>query len=165
MQTRTKLLKVAVTVDSREERLGDILKEFAAQVDARTDEPVMWTYATGFPYAQKVTFAVNEKPLEEALDLLFTKVGGELGYVVVSDEGKKYDGWVRLTTAGERGVSAPPATAEDEATAAKRLDLAKKLIDAGKPASAKPVLEIVAKNYPTTKAGMEAKALLEKIGK
>ena len=41
--------------------------------------------------------------------------------------------------------------------------MAKKLIDAGKPAAAKPVLEIIVKKYPTTKAGMEAKMLLEKM--
>jgi hypothetical protein len=163
--TRTKLLKAKVTVDSRDERLGEILKEFAAQVDMKADEPVMWSYGPGFPYEQKITFAVADKPLDEALDLLLTKAGGGLGYHVVSRDGDKYDGWVRLTTTGERGIAQPPPTAEEEALAATRLEVAKKLIAAGKPASAKPVLEILARKYATTKAGMEARLLLEKIDK
>jgi hypothetical protein len=161
--TRAKLLKVKVTGTFTDVRLGDVLKEFAHQVDTSADQPVMWAYSAGFPFSQKVTFSVADKPLDAALDQLLAKAGGGLGYVVVSKDGDRYDGWVRLTTTGERGSEAPPATAEEEATAAERLALAKKLIDVGKPASAKPVLEIVAKKYPTTKAGKEARMLLEKL--
>jgi hypothetical protein len=163
--TRTKLLKVKVTGTFTDVRLGDVLKEFAAQVDSRADEPVMWSYGPQFPFAQKVTFSVTDKPLDAALDELFAKAAGGLGYVVLSKDGDKYDGWVRLTTTGERGTGPAATPAEDEAAAAERLALAKKLIDAGKPTAAKPVLEIVAKKYPTTKAGMEARMLLEKIEK
>ncbi len=165
MFTRTKLLKAKVTVEFTDARLGEVLKEFAHLVEEKTDQPVMWAYATGFPFAQKVTFSVKDKPLEVALDLLLKKAGGDLGYYVVSKDGDKYDGWVKLTTTSERGFEPPPATAEDEATATERLTLAKKLIDAGKPAAAKPVLEILAKKYPTTKAGAEAKELLGKLEK
>ena len=63
---------------------------------------INWTYGEKFPYSQKVTYACKEKPLEEALDELFKKQGG-LGYVVVSKEGDRRDGWVLLTTTGERG--------------------------------------------------------------
>ena len=100
-----------------------------------------------------------------ALDKLLTKAGGGLGYVLVSKDGDKYDGWVRLTTTGERGFEPPPASAEDEATAADRLALAKRLLDAGKVASAKPVLEIIVRKYPTAKAAAEAKELLAKLEK
>jgi hypothetical protein len=163
--TRTKLLKVKVTAAFTDERVGEILKEFAHLVDTKADQPVMWAYGENFPFSQKVTFSIKDKPLDVALDQLLTKVGDGAGYVVVSKDGDKYDGWVRLTTAGERGYDAPPPSAEDEATAAERLKLAKKLIDAGKPAAAKPVLEILAKKYPTTKAGAEAKELLAKMEK
>ncbi|HEV3439293.1 MAG TPA: hypothetical protein VG122_18145 [Gemmata sp.] len=166
--TRTKLLKTKVTRSFKDERLGDILKEFADQVDAKGDQPVMWSYGTGFPFAQRITFACKDKPLDVVLDQLLTKAGGGLGYVVVSKEGDKYDGWVRLTTTGERGVDkdAPsPAKVDEEASAAEKLALAKKLIDLGKPTAAKPVLEILVKNYPNTKAGAEAKELLEKLDK
>ena len=81
------------------------------------------------------------------------------------EEGDKYDGWVRLTTTGERGMELPPPTAAEETTAAERLALAKKLIDAGKTESAKPLLQVLIKKYATTKAGKEAKGLLEKLNK
>ena len=70
-------------------------------------------------------FQYNNKPLDVVLDELFTKVG-TLGYVVVSKEGNKYDGWVLLTTGGERGYekgTEPKVSAEEEEAAAKRLDI------------------------------------------
>jgi hypothetical protein len=164
-RTRTDLLKTKVSGDFQDVRLGDILKEFAAQVDMKAGEPVLWSYGPGFPFAKKTTFTAKDEPLEVALDRLFTKIGGGLGYVVVSKDGDKYDGWVRLTTNGERGMEPKPPTPEEEAAALERLVLAKKLIDAGKPASARPLLEILVKKYPGTKAGMEAKPLLEKLDK
>jgi hypothetical protein len=163
--TRTKLLKTKVTGSFQEVRLGDILKELGDQVDMKGEQPVMWAYGKGFPYTQKVSLDFTDKPLDVVLDLLLKKAGDSLGYVVVSKEGDKYDGWVRLTTGGERGAEKDAPTAQEEATAAEKLTLAKKLIDLGKPTAAKPVLEILVKNYPNTKAGIEAKELLEKINK
>ena len=163
--TRTKLLKVKVTVEFTDAPLGEVLKEFAAQVDMNAETPLMWAYGANFPHAKKVTIALNKKPLDEALDALLTKAGGGLGYVVVSRPGDKYDGWVRVTTTGERGVGPPIPTEEDEKTASERLAVAKRLIDAGKAASAKPLLEIIARTYPRTKAGAEAKELLGKMEK
>ncbi|MFO0822770.1 MAG: hypothetical protein U0792_06570 [Gemmataceae bacterium] len=163
--TRTKLLKAKVTVEANNVRLGEILKEFAHQAEESTERELMWAYGMGFPFSQKVTITVKNQPLEVALDQLFNKAGGGLGYVVVSKEGDKHDGWVRLTTTGERGIETPPPGAAEEAEAGRKLALAKKLLDAGKAASAKPVLEIIARTYPGTKAGAEAKALLEKIEK
>jgi hypothetical protein len=163
--TRTKALKVKVTAEFTEVKLGEILKEFAHLAEEKTDEPLMLAYGEGFPFAKKVTFKATNVTLEAALDALLVKAGGTLGYVVVSKDGDKYDGWVRMTATGERGVEAPPPGAAEEAEAAAKLGLAKKLIDAKKPASAKPVLEIVARTYPGTRAGAEAKALLEKLSK
>ncbi len=161
--TLTKLLKTPVSGDFTDVPLGEILKEFAHQVEEKADDLLMWAYGTEFPFARKVSFAVNNQPLEVALDELLKKIGGGLGYVVVSKEGDKYDGWVRLTTTGERGHEAPPASAEDEMTAADRLALAKKLVDGGKLTSARPLLELIIRKYPTTKAAVQAKQLLEKI--
>jgi hypothetical protein len=165
--TRAKLLKTPVTGNFKDVRLGDILKEFAAQVDMKGEQPVMWAYGAGFPYSQKFTFACKDTPLDAALDGLFAKVG-KLGYVVVSKDGDKYDGWVWLTTGGERGWekgNEPPPSAKEEADAAENLAIARKLIDGGKPAAAKPVLELLVKNAPRTKAGAEAKELLAKFEK
>ncbi len=163
--TRTKALKAKITVDFTEVRLGEILKEFAHLAEEKTDEPLMLSYGEGFPFSKKVTFSVKNQPLEVALDSLLKKVGGGLGYVVVSKDGDKYDGWVRLNTTGERGIEAPPPGAAEETEAGEKLALAKKLLDGGKPAVAKTVLEIITRKYPATKAGAEAKALLEKVEK
>lgn len=158
---------LAVKVDGtfKDARLGDILKELAAQVEMKVDQPLMWSYEPGFPFDKRVNFTSKDQPLETTLDLLLTQVGGGAGYVILSSTGDKHDGWVRLTTKGERGLELPPPTAEDEASARERLALAKKLIDDGKAASAKPLLEVLVRKYAATKAGMEAMALLEKIDK
>lgn len=165
-QTRDKALKAKVIADFTNARLGDVLKEFAAQVDMRAEVLLMWSYGPNFPFDQKVNFKCKEKPLEAALDELFTKVGG-LGYIVVSKGGDKHDGWVLLTTTGERGAPKPEvvANAADEKDAAEKLALAKRLIDGGKPEQAKAVLGFLLKRYPMTKAVSEAKELLSKIDK
>lgn len=162
--TRTKSLKAKVSIEAREARLGDVLKEFAVQADTRSDMLIMWAYGPGFPHSQKVTYACKEKPIEDALDELFTKTGG-LGYIVVSKDGDRRDGWVLLTTTGERGGAAPAASDEDEKSAAGRLELAKKLIDGGKPDSAKPLLTLIVQKYGGTKSAAEAKELLAKLNK
>jgi hypothetical protein len=166
-ETFAKLLKAKVSAEFKEARLGDVLKEFAHQVETKTDAPVMWAYGKDFPFAQKVTFSCKDKPLEVALDELFKKQGG-LGYVVVSKDGDRRDGWVLVTTTGERGYekgSEPPpkATAEEEADATDKLALAKKLLDGGKNEQAKTVLTFIVKRYPGAKAAGEARELLGKL--
>jgi hypothetical protein len=163
--TRSKLLKTKVSGSYENARLGDILKDLGDQVDMQAEQPVLWAYGEGFPYQRKVTFSCKDKPLDVVLDQLLTKAGDGLGYLVVSKDGDKYDGWVRLTTTGERGTEKGAPTAEEETSAAEKLTLAKKLIKAGNARAAKPVLEILVKNYPKTKAGLEAKDLLENLDK
>jgi hypothetical protein len=167
--TRTKSLRAKMSVTFTEARLGDVLKEFAAQVDAKADTQLLWTYGPGFPYSQKVTYTCKDKPLDVALDELFKKVGG-LGYLVVSKDGDRHDGWVLLTTSGERGAVGsaallPKATEAEETDAADKLGLAKKLLDGGKTEQAKTVLTFVVKRYPGAKATVEAKELLAKLEK
>jgi hypothetical protein len=164
--TLTKALKAKVSGQFTDVRLGDILKEFAAQVEMSAEVILLWTYGKDFPYAQKVTYSCKSKPLEEALDELFKKAG-TLGYVVVSKGGDRHDGWVLLTTTGERGAEKeqPKASAAEEADAAAKLTLAKKLIDGGKDDQAKTVLTCIVKRYPAAKAAAEAKELLAKLGK
>jgi hypothetical protein len=167
--TLSKALKAKMSVDFKDARLGDVLKEFAAQVDMRADLQLLWTYSKDFPFAQKVTYTCKDKPLEVALDELFKKNGG-LGYIVVSKDGDRHDGWVLLTTTGERGVEkapepAPMATAQEEADATEKLALAKKLLDGGKNEQAKTVLAFIVKRYPLAKATVEAKELLAKLEK
>jgi hypothetical protein len=163
--TRSKLLNVTVMATFQNARIGDILKELAAQVEMKSDQPLMWTYGSGFPFEKRVSFTCKEVPLENALDQLFTQVGGGTGYVIVSNSGDKHDGWVRLTIKGERGTELRPPTMQEETIASERLVLAKKFLEDGKTASAKPLLEVLVRKYTATKAGTEARLLLEKIDK
>src|SRR5262245_50657792 len=59
--TRTKLLPAKVSGEFKDVRLGDVLKELAAQVNMRNDEPLLWTYGEGFPFAKKVTIDLREQ--------------------------------------------------------------------------------------------------------
>src|SRR5688572_20942828 len=43
-ETFAKLLKAKVSAEFKEARLGDVLKEFAHQVETKTDVPVLWAY-------------------------------------------------------------------------------------------------------------------------
>ena len=63
-------------------------------------------FGPDFPFAKNVSYACKGKAMEVALDELFKKYG-DLGYIIVSKEGDKHDGWVLLTTAGERGAKKP----------------------------------------------------------
>lgn len=166
--TRTKLLKVKVNLEANEMRLGDLLKEIAAQVDMDADMPVMWMYGKDFPYSQKVTYRCSKKPVDVVLNELFKKLG-TLGYVIIAKEGDRRDGWILVTTTGERGYDkggdTSPKTDVAEADAVAKLALAKKLIDLGKNEQAKTVLSFIIKRYPEAKVTPEAKALLEKLEK
>ncbi|HUR53478.1 MAG TPA: STN domain-containing protein, partial [Gemmataceae bacterium] len=171
-RTRGKLLKSKITVNFNG-TLRDLLKELAAQAEMEHGKPVMWTYGDEVKPNQAVAFECQNKPLDEVLDALFKKPG--LGYVVVSQDDDRRDGWVRVTVGEERGFAkgtpAPKTPApgteadEDEKLAATKLATAKELIAGGKGATAKPLLTLIVKRYPTTKAGKEAKELLEKMDK
>jgi len=166
--TRSKSLKTKVSVSFTDARLGDVLKELAAQVDTKADLQLMWSYGPGFPYSKKVSYTCKAKSVDAVLDELF-KANGGLGYVIVSKEGDKHDGWVQVTTTGERGGAGgmPEAklSADEEADAAAKLALAKSLISGGKTDQAKTVLTFVLKKYPTAKIAEEAKELLAKLDK
>jgi hypothetical protein len=144
--------------------LRDVLKEFAAQVEMQAERPVMWTYAAGVPAGDRISYSCKDTPLEDALDDLFT--ASKLGYVVISDNDRPRDGWVRITPGTERGFAAgtkPAPEDPNEQKAATTLAIARNLIDKGKAADAKAVLTLVISKYPRTKAAAEARELLEKL--
>ncbi|MDW8242854.1 MAG: hypothetical protein RMJ88_06555 [Thermogemmata sp.] len=167
-RTRRTLATVKVSGRFTEARLGDILKEFAQQVEERIGEPVLWTYGPGFPAGLRLSLEIKEQPLEQALDVVLNAASKlsrqELGYIVLSLPDDKYDGWIRLTTSGERGREHPPATPEEQHQAQERLELARKLLAEGKTTAARLHLQVILKKYPSTAAAREARILLEKLG-
>lgn len=167
-RTRLRLARVKVRGSFQHARLGDILKEFAQQTEEQTGDPVLWTYAPDFPAGTRVQVDLTEQPLVQALDQVLTagsKASRQnLGYVILSLPDHKHDGWIRLTTKGERGKELPAATAEEEQQAQERLAMAQKLLADNKPAAAKIYLEVIVKKYPATAAAQQARLLLEKLG-
>jgi len=169
--TRERYLKVKMTVDAKAIPLRELLKEFAAQVrmDAEFDHPVMWTYADMALGDKPITYMCTDKPLDTALNEITSKL--KVGYFVISQDDHPRDGWVRITAGTERGfgsLAGNPAAKpmdDDEAKAATRLTAAKELLEKGRNATARAVLNAVIEKYPKTKAAADAKALLEKFDK
>src|SRR5262249_44435610 len=142
-RTRNKLLKVKVTIDYKNTPLREGLKEVAAQVEMQAERPVMWTYARDGPAGDRITYTCTNKPVEQVLDDLCKLAG--IGYIVVSKDDHKHDGWVRITKGPERGYGkypddTPVIDDPDEAKAGMRLKAARTLLDMNQPADAKAVL-------------------------
>ncbi len=174
--TRTKLFKSKITVDYKDTALREVLKEFAAQADMQNERIVLWTYAPDVKAGQLITYACDEKPLDQAMDDVCKLAG--IGYIIVSKDEHKHDGWVRITTGSERGTGKypdadtttaktpePDPTDPDEIKAASRLKAAKTLIGLNQAADAKAVLQLVIDKHPKSKAAAEAKILLEQLNK
>jgi hypothetical protein len=186
--TRTKLLKAKVAVDFKDEMLDECLKEISRQTEEAGLGKLGATYDLGVSKNQRLTFAAKDKAVEDVLDGMFKKNG--LGYVVVSKDKDRYDGWLKVTKGDERGwpkgqepkdakakakdtkakdakeTKAAPADAEKaEKEAAGKLELAKSLLKDGKADKAKARFQEIVDKYPTTKAAEEAKKELDKLGK
>jgi hypothetical protein len=169
-RTRTKLLKLKVTLNAKNVSLRELLKEVAAQVEMQSEKPIMWTYAPDVVATQPITYSCSGKDVETVLAELCKLAG--IGYIVVSKDDHKHDGWIRITRGPERGYGkypddtpAPTIDDPDEMKAAARLKTAKELLETGKEADAKAVLKLIMDKHPKTKAAAEAKLLLEKLTK
>lgn len=181
--TRSKLLKVQLSVNFTRMPLREALKEIAHLVNENTERPIFWTYAADAVPNVPVTYNCRNKPVEQILDDLFKQHG--LGFTVLAGDDHPRDGWVRVTPGKDRGELArpaalPPTTVATptptpmtpvvpddptEAAALARLTAAKTLIDQGKAADAKLILGVVIGKYGKTKAATEAKDILEKLNK
>jgi hypothetical protein len=180
--TRTKLLKVRLSVNFNKMPLREALKEIAHLVNENTERPIFWTYAAdGAVPNTPVTYNCKDKAVDQILDDLFKQHG--LGFTVLAGDDHPRDGWVRVGPGKDRGdvtrlAALPPTTVTtptpatptapddpNEAAAFARLTAAKTLLDQGKAADAKLILGVVAGKYPKTKAAAEAKDILEKLNK
>lgn len=171
--TRSKLLKVKLSVNFSKMPLRDAMKELAHLVDLATERPIFWTYAAeGAVPNVPVTYNCQEKAVDQILNDLFRPNG--LGFTVLSGDDHPRDGWVRVGPGTDRGAVARLAAGgaaavepEDpvEAQALARLAAAKGLLDQGKTADAKLILGVVTTRFAKTKAAAEAKDILEKLNK
>jgi TolA-binding protein len=189
--TRAKKLQAKLTVTFDDTPLKEVLEELKSQVEAAGAGTVSFKLEPGVSMNQKITFTAKDKPLEQVLSGIFTKVG--LGYYVLSKEKDRYDGWVVVKPGKERGypegqepkagaekasakdkaaAKAKPAAKEkaeagdkDEQAAASKLNLAKDLADNGKTEKARERYQDIIRLYPKTKAAEEARELLDKLKK
>lgn len=187
--TRAKKLTAKVAVDFKDEMLDECVKEISRQLEEQGVGSLSASYDTGVSKNQRVTFAAKDQTVAEVLDGLLKK--NSLGYVVVSKDKDRYDGWIKITRGEERGwpkgqepkdkataKAAPKAEPKDaagdkpaapdeaavEKTAASKLEFAKSLLKDGKKDKAKQRFQDIISQYPNTKAAGEAKAELEKLG-
>ena len=126
-----KKLQTKITVEFKETRLDDAAKELKQLVEEAGGGTLSFDYALGVSRNLTVTYTGKDKTLAEALDGMFQKNG--LGYVVVSQEKDRYDGWLRIKQGKERGYP------EGQAPVAKGPDKEKPKTVVEKPAKEKPV--------------------------
>jgi hypothetical protein len=183
-KTRIKL-RTPVTVDYKDERLADVLKDLKRQLDEKVS---FWIdNAGGVSNNLTLTYQAKEKPLAEVLDEMFKKY--DLGYVIGKPKDKRYEGWVIIKRGKHRGdeedakaaarpdkgkadakkpeeKSAPQpedAAAKLEQEAARKLKFAKMFEADGLKDRAKERYKEIVDKYPSTSAAKEAKKLLEKL--
>jgi hypothetical protein len=191
--TRAKKLTAKVTVDFKEEMLGECIKELSRQIEEAGGGSLSAAYDIGVSMNQRISYSAKDQSVTDVLDGMFKKPG--LGYYVVSKDKDRYDGWIKVTRGEERGwpkgqepkdktakvtpkASPKPADTADkpadkpadsgdqaEKAAATKLEFAKSLLKDGKKDRAKQRLQEVITQYPTTKAAEEAKKELDKLGK
>jgi hypothetical protein len=184
--TRTKKLRVKVTVDFDDLFLKDCMEELKKQIEDAGAGSLSWRYDLGVSMNQRCTAKAKDKTVEDVLDLMFKKIG--LGYIVISKDKDRYDGWLLIKQGKERGYKEgeEPKAAKDkdkdkdkavakeksesgddklEQRAASRLSQAKQLAKDGKKAKAKEYCEEILKSYPKTKAADGARELLKELEK
>jgi hypothetical protein len=182
--TRTKKLQVKITVDFDELFLKDCLEEIKKQIEDAGAGNLSWRYDLGVSMNLRCTAKAKDKTVADVLDQMFKKVG--LGYIVISKDKDRYDGWLFIKQGKERGYKEgeEPKAAKDkekekdkaapkektessedklEQRAASRLSQAKQLAKDGKKAKAKEYCEEILKSYPKTKAAEGARALLKEL--
>jgi TolA-binding protein len=99
--TRTQKLKGKVTVEAKNAPLKDILKDISDQLDEQKLRPLSVQYDIGISQNTRTNLAVKDAAADEALDQLLKSLG--YGYVVVSKDKDRYDGWIKVVKGDARG--------------------------------------------------------------
>lgn len=110
--TRTKKLKGKVTVEAKDVPLKDLFKDLSDQLDEQKLGTLSVTYDLGLSQNTRASLTVKDVPADEALDKLLKPL--DYGYVVVSKDKDRYDGWVKVMKGPARGYE-PGAEPKDAA--------------------------------------------------
>lgn len=177
-RTRTKLA-VKISVDFKDQRIEDCLREIADKLSEADGSNLSSTFDVGVSRNQTITFSAKDQTITEILDALLKK--NALGYVVVSKDKDRYDGFLRITKGNERGYpignepksKAPAKTmetnskpaADSEKAAAAKLEFARSLLKDGKTERARQRLDEIIQQFPKSHAADEARKELAKLGR
>jgi hypothetical protein len=189
--TRTKKLQTKITVDYQDQMLREAFADISKQLEDAGAGSLSVKYDTGVSMNQRVTYKGANQTVADVLDGILKR--NNLGYVVVSKDKDRYDGWLLVKQGNERGYpagqepkagkaaakAAPPAPKEKlpekpvagedadraEKVAASKLALARDLLKSGKADKAQLRFQDIVQQYPDTKAAAEAKKELDKLGK
>ena len=99
--TRTKKLKGKVSVEAKNLPLKEILADISGQLEDAKLGPISAHYDIGISGNTRTDLMVKDLSAEDALDKLLGSL--ELGYVVVSKKGDRYDGWIHIVKGKARG--------------------------------------------------------------
>lgn len=99
--TRTKKLKGKVSVEAKNQPFKEILADISGQLEDAKLGPISASYDIGISGNTRTDLMVKDVTAEEALDKLLGSL--ELGYVVVSKKGDRYDGWLKIVKGKSRG--------------------------------------------------------------
>jgi hypothetical protein len=183
-----KKLQTPISVAYKDTLLRDVIDDLKEKVEGLTFLP---DTKNGVNLNSKITYKADKKPVEEVLNGICDKA--DLGYFVISQKSNGYDGSVKVTRGKERGYAEgqekpktedkpkekpkvedkpkeekpkeKPTEDDPEKTAARKLKLAKQLLEDGKVEDAKDSLEAIIKKYKGTRAADEADELLKKLNK
>ena len=98
---RTKKLPAKVTVDFKNLPFKDALEEISSQLEDKKLGPVKAHYGVGVSMNTRITYAAKDVTVAEALDGILKQL--DLGYVVVSKDNDRYDGWLDIVKGSQRG--------------------------------------------------------------
>jgi hypothetical protein len=102
-------LKQKISVEFKDTRMKDAFEDIRRQLENRVSFRL--DNEGGVSNNSTVTFKADDQPAEKVLGDFCTKF--ELGYVVISKEKDRYDGWVLIKKGKERGYPAGAEVAKD----------------------------------------------------
>jgi hypothetical protein len=96
-----KKLQTKITVEFKDAKVVDCTKELKQLVEEAGGGAISFQFDVGVSMNLTITYVGKDKTLAEVLDGMFQKNG--LGYIVVSNEKERYDGWIKIKQGKERG--------------------------------------------------------------
>ncbi|QVL32745.1 hypothetical protein KIH39_02155 [Telmatocola sphagniphila] len=180
-------LKIKISIEMKNEMLREVLKEISGNLQDIKKGSLSTYPDQGVSMNSRITVVVQNKTVEEILDSALKPL--DLGYIIVSKPGDRYDGWLLLKKGNFRGdENAPDGKKKEEAKAkdkdmpekkdttksdsasddkeAKRLlNNAKNYISLNRNEKAKDLLKEILDKHPNSKSVDEAKKLLESLDK